>query len=97
MSPQGFEFLHVGFSNVVATEELNNALKVVFDNATDWARYGGTNWILYTNQTPATWLANIQTVTALPAGFNVLIVPIDASRKWGLHQKWLWDWLAKPR
>jgi hypothetical protein len=97
MNSAEFKYLHVGFSGFVPTNEINSALVNLFNKATDWARYSDNNWILYTNQSPKQWLSYIQSVPALPAGYAVLIAPIDISQKWGLHQKWFWNWIEKPR
>jgi hypothetical protein len=96
MSPAGYKFLSVTFSGFVPTTQTHEALKELFDKATDWAYYGSGDWIIYTNQSPQQWLSNIQTLRTLPA-YNVLIAPIDPDAVWGWHQQWLWDWFKKPR
>ena len=90
-------FLHVGFGDVVPTKELTDALEKVFNEAPDWARYTPTTWILWTTQTPQAWAEKIRATPGLPTSASFLIVPIEADKRWGYHNKWFWEWLQKHR
>jgi len=90
-------FLHIGFGDIVPTKELNAALENVFNEAPDWARYTPTTWVLWTAQSPKVWAEKIRAVPGLPPSASFVIFPIQASEKWGYHQKWFWEWLEKIR
>lgn len=91
-----FQFLHIGFDLKTATNEQIKALQNTFNEATDWIRYTGNSWVLYTSQTPQVWTNKIRSTPGVENA-SFIIVPISASEKWGIHQKWVWEWFEKVR
>jgi hypothetical protein len=90
-------YLHVGIGGITPTVAQTEALQNTFNEAVDWMRYAPNCWILYTSQSPNTWTDKIRQTPGIPSTVLMVIVPIKAEEKWGLHQKWVWEWFDKKR
>jgi hypothetical protein len=64
-------------------------------HADDWLRFGGTNWIAWTEHSPAQW--NNLVKPFLEGNDQVVIYGINNSDRSGILHKWIWDWLDKNR
>ena len=91
-----FRFLHVGFGPNMVTSEQRVALENTLNEATDWYRYHGNSYILWTSQSPKTWSEKIRATKGSETS-NFVIFPINVDEKWGYHQKAIWEWLEKQR
>lgn len=91
-----FKFLHVGFGPDTVTSTQRVELEKTLNEATDWYRYHGNSYILWTSQLPKTWSDKIRATAGLEAA-SFIIFPIDVGEKWGYQQKSVWEWLEKQR
>lgn len=64
-------------------------------HADDWLRYGGVNWIVWTEHSPSRW--NDLVKPHLTGNDQVLIYGIKNSDRSGLLYKWVWEWLDRKR
>lgn len=85
-------FLHLGIhfksGKVKATE-----LQPYFDaNCTDWLRYSGNCWVLYTNKSADVLTDGLRKLLDPSDEFVFLEVKINTH--WGINQQWIWDWMA---
>jgi hypothetical protein len=88
------QFLHVTFlwNERVKTDEL----KPTFDLALDWIRYAPNCWILRTNTDLNIWVERFKPFLGVGDKFIVIeITEINKSQGW--MQKFVWDWINKPR
>ena len=91
-------FIHVAFTfNGPAPTE---ALKKVFDGATDWIRYDDHCWILYTTTGIDTWRDRIRKTPGVNESDSFFLCVFDAkspSSYSGYMQTFVWEWLQKDR
>lgn len=61
----------------------------------DWLRYSNNSWIAFSNFDSLTLANSLKPV--LQPTQQVLIFSINPLQAQGFSQKWIWDWLNKPR
>jgi hypothetical protein len=88
-------FLNVGFVQPIGPEQ-RQALEIVLNEATDWLRYSSLSYLLWTSQSPQVWTDKIRATPGMES-HSFLIAPIDMGEKWGIQQKWIWEWIEKSR
>jgi hypothetical protein len=59
-------------------------------------RYGTGHWVLYTDKTVAAVRDEIRSIPSLVTA-NILIIQFDPKAADGWLQKWIWEWMHKPR
>jgi hypothetical protein len=89
-------FLHIScMFKEPLDKERGAEMRLVFDKAIDWMRYGSNCWIVYTNSTTDKWYYRLRDV--MRANEMLFIVEIDVSSAQGLLRTWMWRWLQFDR
>ena len=69
---------------------------IIMSEAFDWARYGSTNYIVWTSSDLETIVRKLLRVPGLEHAF-ILASPLDTSQYFGSLPNWMWDWLKQDR
>jgi hypothetical protein len=91
---QPAKFLHVGFTWKGTPKA--KELEPVFAQALDWLRYAPNCWIVWTTTDAQGWYERL--APHMTTNDRLLVCELNlANTKQGWQEKWLWDWLNKPR
>ena len=84
------KFIHVGFAfpGVPKMRDLEGAMTQA---SIDWVRYSRSNWLLWTDRTPAGVIAVIS--THIDTNDQVLAVELDINTRFGRLTPWIWQWI----
>jgi len=74
----------------------NEKFDAVFtQHALDWLRFNSFIWLIWTDKSVEEWY-EIMRHQITPQD-QVLIFRIDLKERAGWSQKWVWDWIDRPR
>jgi hypothetical protein len=87
------KFLHVSF-NWGAFPKVEE-LEPVFALALDWVRYAPNCWIVWTTTDAEGWYNRL--VRHITTDDRVFICELNMINKQGWMDKWIWEWMNKPK
>ncbi len=64
-------------------------------HAPDWLRFNSFTWLIWTDKTVDEWYEILR--FHITREDNVMIFPIDLKDRAGWAEKWVWDWIDRPR
>jgi hypothetical protein len=85
------KILNFGFRFAGGASKIEE-LEKIFNEAPQWLRYaGGRAWLVQTDQSAIWWTDKIQPL--LGPTDSLLIFEVDLKSRWGVAEKWVWDWI----
>ena len=89
------KYLHITFNYVGHKGMMGKVQPIISQYAVDWLRYAPYCWIVYTSDSPYTWVERLRPL--MGADENVLIFELNYSNYYGWTSDLVRKWLHTPR